>query len=80
MSLVPTTIQGIPALALVTHYRVVRGSFSHNAPSDLDYRGYTEMEYEVCDRRGRAAPWLQLKMNEEDRMRVEAAIHEEMGE
>jgi hypothetical protein len=32
------------------------------ADSDWDYYGYTESDWEVCDRRGRPAPWLERKL------------------
>lgn len=31
----------------VDHHAVVKGSYSYNAPSDMDYHGYEEMEYTV---------------------------------
>lgn len=57
---------GIPAILVVQTYTKVKGSFSHNAPSDLDYYGYREVEFDVCDRNGRPAPWLERKMTDAD--------------
>lgn len=76
--LVPVRIAGIPAAVRVTRHVAVRGSFSRNAPSDLDYYGYTESDWEVCDSRGRAAPWLERKMTDADRERIEEAVDEWM--
>ena len=70
-------IQGIPCLIDVHRCLVVKGSFSRNAPSDLDYYGYSEIEYTVCDRRGRPAPWLERKMTDTDRSNIETIILEE---
>ncbi len=77
---VPVRVSGIPALALVTHFHKQSGSFSHSAPSDLDYYGYTESEYILADQRGRPAPWLERKATENDRQEIDVAINEYMGE
>lgn len=67
-------VAGIPCLIGVTHYESVRGSYSYNAPSDYDYYGYTESEWEILDRRGRPAPWLARKATAEDNASIEEAI------
>lgn len=67
-------VAGIPCLIGVTHYESVRGSYSYNAPSDYDYYGYTESEWEILDRRGRPAPWLARKATAEDNTSIEEAI------
>lgn len=67
-------VAGIPCLIGVTHYESVRGSYSYNAPSDYDYYGYTESEWEILDRRGRPAPWLERKATAEDNASIEEAI------
>ena len=69
-----THIAGIPCLVDVMTCTVVKGSRSYNAPSDWDYYGYTEVEFEVCDRRGRPAPWLERKMTRDDKDRIEQEI------
>lgn len=54
----------LPFIARVLDYNVVKpwpGS-CYTAPSDMDYYGYTECEYEVLDRRGRPASWLERKL------------------
>lgn len=69
-------VQGIPCTINVTHLRVIppwRGS-PHTCPSDIDYYGDTELEYAVCDQRGRAAPWLERKATAWDRALIEAEI------
>ena len=78
--LVPVRIAGIPAAVRVTRHVRVRGSFSRNAPSDLDYYGYTEIEWDVLDRRGRPAAWLERKLTDDDRSRIEQEIVEAMTE
>jgi hypothetical protein len=58
----------------------VRGSYSYNAPSDMDYYGYTESEWEVLDRNGRPAAWLERKLTDTDRSRIDQEIEEAMTE
>ena len=65
---------GIPCIIEVTHFESVKGSYSYNAPSDMDYYGYTECEYEVLDRRGRPAPWLQRKVTDAIDSDIQEAI------
>jgi hypothetical protein len=75
-------IQGIPALAKVTYYNKVKpwkGCIS-NCPSDMDYYGYTEIEYEVLDRKGYKAAWLEKKMTKQDEENIKIKIQEEMGD
>jgi hypothetical protein len=74
MTDIKTTVANIPAVIRVHSFIKVRGSHSYNAPSDMDYHGYTESEWEVCDRRGRPAPWLARKINAEITGRIEETI------
>ena len=57
-----TRIAGIPAIVIVTHYSpFVAGRI--NAEVDYCYPPEPEeIEYTVCDRRGRPAPWLAAKI------------------
>jgi len=54
---------GIPCVARVTHYVVKKGDPSCK-DSDLDFYGYTELEYDILDRRLRPASWLERKIRE----------------
>jgi hypothetical protein len=62
----------------VTTLNVVKGSYSHNAPSDWDYYGHADVEFNVLDRRGRPAPWLERKMTDADSMRIKTEILEDL--
>ena len=73
---IETTVAGIPCIIGVTDYIKVAGSHIQSAASDMDYYGYTESEYVVCDRRGRPAPWLERKVSEKDTDRIDTAIAE----
>jgi hypothetical protein len=48
---IESTVAGIPCLIGVTEFSSVRGSYSYNAPSDMDYYGYSESGRDVLDRR-----------------------------
>lgn len=78
--LIEIRVAGIPAIARLHTYTVVkpwRGS-PHNCPSSMDYYGYSEMEYTICDRNGRDAPWLERKVDAEEREKIELQIHQYM--
>lgn len=77
MNLFSTKIAGIPCTIWVHYAQVTEGSYSYNAASDWDYYGYKELEYTVCDRRGRPAPWLEKKLTEEDDQRIKSEYFSE---
>lgn len=58
---IPVYVAGIPALAGIVYSVKVEGSYSYNAPSDLDYYGYSDIEFRLHDRKGYFAPWLEAK-------------------
>lgn len=66
---------GIPCLIKVTHY-FKQKPMGPSADSDYDCYGYTDIEFEVCDRRGRPAPWLERKLTPEDKNRIDVEIEE----
>lgn len=70
-------ICGIPCKIRVNDYISVRGSFSRDAPSDLDYYGYEEVDYTVLDRKGYEAKWLARKINPIIDEQIIEAIREE---
>lgn len=65
-AIIQTWLAGIPCQIAVTDFRRVEGSYSYNAPSDADFYGYTDYDYEVLDRRGRPAAWLERKVSAGD--------------
>jgi hypothetical protein len=73
---IESRIAGIPCIIAVTDYESVRGSYSYNAPSDMDYYGYSEAEWVVLDRRGYKAAWLERKVTDADVSRIEDEIAE----
>ena len=76
IDIIPARVAGIPCQIGIIDFNCVKGSYSYNAPSDLDYRGYTEIEFDVLDRRGRRAAWLERKLTDEDKREIEIEIAE----
>lgn len=70
--LMEARIAGIPCLVRILHCSVVESDPGADNPDD--YYGYTEMDWEVCDRRGRRAPWLERKMTQQDAAEIETQI------
>ena len=73
-------VAGIPCLIGVIDYTSVEGSYSYNAPSDLDYHGYTDVEYDILDRRGRKAAWLERKVDSDIEADIIQRINDYMKE
>lgn len=74
-----THIAGIPCQVEVTHF-FVQKPLGPNCDSDWDCYGYANIEFDVLDRKGYRAPWLEKKMSQADRERIEIQIleaHEE---
>ena len=67
---IKTRISGIPCIVTLDRM-FVQKPLGPNCDSDWDCYGYTEIKFTVCDRRGRPAPWLELKMSDKDRSRIE---------
>lgn len=76
---IETRVAGIPCIVGVTHFESVGGSYNYNAASDWDYHGYTECEFDVLDRRGRKAPWLERKLNDKIIREIEQEIAEQLN-
>jgi len=76
---IETRVAGIPCIVGVTYFESVRGSYSYHAASDMDYYGYTECEFEVLDRRGRKAPWLERKLTDKIINEIEQEIAEQLN-
>lgn len=80
MDAIPYRISGIPCLIEVTYYHRVkpwRGS-PHTCPSPDDYYGYEEVEYNICDRKGYKAPWLEKKVTRQVDDEITATISDYM--
>ena len=71
---IESRVAGIPCIIGVTYFESVRGSYDYHAASDWDYHGYTECAFDVLDRRGRKAAWLERKMSDDDTREIEREI------
>jgi hypothetical protein len=69
-----TTIAGIPAQIGVIYAMQMKPSF--RAHSDIDFYGYSESEWDVLDRKGYKAKWLERKLTDDDRYRIESELFE----
>ena len=49
-------IAGIPCLIGVIEFKFVKGNSRAN--SDWDFHGYTDIDFEILDRKGYKAAWL----------------------
>lgn len=67
---IETRISGIPCIVKLDSITIQK-PLGPNCDSDWDCYGYTEIEFTVCDRLGRPAPWLELKMSDKDQSRIE---------
>ena len=65
-----TTICGIPCEIEVIHY--YRQPPNPRADNPDDFYGYTELEFNVLDRRSRPAPWLEAKLNDAQTERIKS--------
>jgi hypothetical protein len=78
---IETRVAGIPCLARVIHCDIQapwRGS-AHSCESDMDFYGYAECEFEILDRKGRPAPWLERKLTDKDTQRIIDQIIQEQA-
>ncbi len=71
--MIQTTVCGIPCQVDVTQFSH-QPALGPSADSDWDCYGYTEIEFDVYDRRGCHAPWLERKITDAERSRIETLI------
>ena len=74
---IETRVAGIPCIARVTYSHYTRPNPTTWA-SDWDYYGGWTLDWEICDSRGRPAPWLERKATDADRQRIEAELIEKL--
>ena len=72
------TVMGIPAIIRVTYWEryvpaQISGPPEHCYPAEGGCG-----DWEVLDRRGRPAPWLERKLTEEERERLDQAVFDHM--
>jgi hypothetical protein len=72
VAVIDARVCGIPCKLGIEHYNKVNGRDTWD--SDMDYYGYTEMEWELLDRNYRPANWLVNKMTKADHAEAEDLI------
>jgi hypothetical protein len=74
-----TNIAGIPCQVELTwiHSQPALGPM---CDSDWDCYGYTDIEFDVLDRKGYKAPWLERKMTLADKQRIDEELLETLDE
>lgn len=70
-----TTISGIPCKIGITNY-FVQQPMGMWADSADDCYGYTELEYDILDRKGYQADWLARKVTSQDEDRISEEVAE----
>lgn len=68
-----TTVRGIPCGVVVDRCLVVKGQ-GMRAASDFDCTGFAEIEWRLLDKKGYPARWLQKKMTDSDKEKLEIEI------
>ncbi len=70
--------KGIPCLIGVTHFLTKKPHSGSplSCDSDMDFYGYTEIEFELLDREGYKADWLEKKLSKEDTDIIEEFIYD----
>lgn len=61
---------GIPAIARVLHYRPYEPAYRRGHPDNWEPASPPEIDFEILDRRGRPAPWLERKLTDAERERI----------
>lgn len=66
-----TRIAGIPCQVEVTSFYKYRAATLWGHPDGWAPSEPEEISFRVLDRRGRVAPWLEAKLDDQDRRRIE---------
>lgn len=69
-----TKISGIPCQVEVTRFYKYRAATIWGHPDGWAPAEPEEISFQVLDRRGRAAPWLEAKLDDADRVRIEREL------
>ena len=72
MSDFATRVAGIPCTIEILAYASVPDNLSGHP--DSWYEGWDECEYQICDRNGRPAEWLERKASKQDHAQIEREI------
>ena len=74
-----TRVAGIPCICDITYIEGTEKGYRRGHPDtwEPDEPGYAE--YNILERGGRRAPWLEVKMNDDDRCRMLCEIEKFTG-
>ena len=72
MDTIPVRVHGIPCQIHIIFFEKVEPF--RNQDSREDWLGGEEMEWELEDRQGYKAPWLERKLGQRDRDEIETTI------
>ena len=78
MSEFESNVCGIPCIIRVTHYDHYQPAFISGPPENCHPAEGGCGDWEVLDRRGRPAPWLERKLNDRERSRIDDEVFEQM--
>mgnify|MGYP003348641185 FL=1 len=79
IALITAEIDEVPCIVGVINYCVQEGSYSYNAPSDIDYYGYVESEWELLDKDGQYSKELNDNLTQSQVDYVETLIDDCMS-
>lgn len=80
MPCIEATVQGIPCLIKVTHFSPGSPGRYYGPAEDCHPEEPPEFSYDILDRSGRPAPWLERKVTDTDRERIGELILEAAAE
>lgn len=69
-----TRVAGIPCMIRVTDYEPYRPAYTSGLPENCYPAEGGVAEWQVCDRRGRPAGWLETKLTDADISRIDDEI------
>jgi hypothetical protein len=78
MSEFESNVCGIPCIIRVTHYDYYQPAFISGPPENCYPAEGGCGDWEVLDRRGRPAPWLERKLTDRERSRIDDEVFEHM--
>lgn len=80
MTDIETTVAGIPCIARCTYYSPADPGRTYGPPEHCWPPEPAEIDFDILDRRGRYAAWLERKMTTDDIDRIEHEIIEAIEE
>jgi hypothetical protein len=75
---IESRVAGIPCLIRLGRVDITQGTYSPQADNQDEYFGHTDIEFEVLDRRGRHAPWLERKLTDDNTSDIEQQLLKEI--